>query len=240
MLPATQSTPGAFKMLAKKHKTSLIVAVCILVIGAALGRFLWPAIGAGIGQVIKQAKFNDIGGGVPAYTPNPSQSDEYNEYLSWLVNDVAKSREAWGDETVDRMVAILDARYTQEQVENIAQRPGATMRDQESYMYFEFTMAVIGERLRQNEPIEPEARRKLVLSITDALADPYARIRNSAISSLCYSRLVKDPAIRAKVVAMFNDPVGYIAQGARNGLDYFDEIERLRAEGKWHEPWIKD
>jgi len=107
-------------------------------------------------------------------------------------------------------------------------------------MYFGDVLSIVAERLRRNEPIEPEARRILVMAMTDALEDPYHRIRASAASSVCYARLVKDPDVRAMIKALFDDPEPYVAENARNQLAHFDEIERLRAEGKWDEPWIND
>ena len=228
--------PGVSSALARNRKASLIIVLCVLIIGVVLGRLLWPAIAAGI----EQAKYAQIGGGIPEYTPDPRQTDEFNQFEIWLFNDVAKRKAPWDVETASRLMAILDARYTEEQVENVAKRPGATMRDQEPILYYMDTKSVVAERLRRNEPIEPEARRMLVLALTDALEDPYYRIRIGAASAICDSRLVKDPAIREMVEAMFNDPDEGVAMNARRQLAHFDKIERLRAEGKWNEPWIKD
>ena len=214
----------------------IAIAACALALGALSGMILKGPIQRGL----QEAASMRIGGGISEYTPHPSQSDEFNQFEVWLINDVAKRKEPWDVETAGRMMAILDARYTEEQVENIAKRPGATMRDQEPILYFMDTMDILAERLRRNEPIEPEARRMLVTALTDALEDPYHRIRISAISSVCYARLVKDPAIREMVEAMFDDPDEGVAMNARRQLAHFDKIERLRAEGKWHEPWIRD
>lgn len=217
-------------------RRAVLIGVLLLILGALSGRLIW-----GIARTsLEQARYLRIGGGIPAYIAHESQSKEYNEFADWLENDLAKRTAPWNLDDAEALRAILDARYTEDYIELVAIAPGATMRDQEPLLRYSFTESVIAERLRRNEPIEPEARRMLVMAMTDALEDPYYKIRLIAISSVCYARLVKDPEVRAKVEAMFNDPEPYVALGAREGLAHFDEIERLRAEGKWKEPWIKD
>jgi len=217
-------------------KTAIGLIVIVLVAGYFTGRAAMPIV-----QQVREAMvYADIGGGVEPYEHLSNMSPEYNKFMSWLSNDLAKQREPWSVDDASILMRILDARYTQEYVENYAFRPDASVQDMEPVMKFGNVHTITAVRLRRNEPIDPEARAMLVLAMTDALEDPYWDIRLGIVASVCDARLVTDPKVRAKVVAMYDDPNDLVASNAKNQLAWFDETERLRAEGKWHEPWIKD
>lgn len=217
-------------------KRVTIVLICITILGYLLGRAVAPIV-SDVREAMDRAS---IGGGVEPYEYFPKQSKEYNEYMDWLRNDLAQKREPWDVKDATKLMVVLDQRFTQEQVENIAMRPGASIQDQEPRQRFTHTRNVIAIRMQRNEPIHPEARAMLTMAITDALEDPYWDVRNGIVQAVCHARLVTDPAIRAKIEAMYNDPNDRVAANARNQLAWFDETERLRKEGKWYKPRIKD
>lgn len=217
-------------------RRSLIVIACLAIIGYLIGQAAAPIVK----EIRREIAYAQIGGGLPRFEHYPKQSKEYNEYMDWLYNDLARQREPWSVEDAAILMAVIDARYTQEYVENYAWRPEATIPDQEPMQIFRHTKGVITERLGRNEPIDPEARVMLEIALIDALEDSYWDIRLGAVQAVCHARLVTDPAIRAKIEALYNDPNEQVAANARNQLAWFDEEERLRAEGKWYTPWIKD
>lgn len=177
------------------------------------------------------------GAGLARFERSDQLSDEYNDYSSWLENDLMHQRTPWTTEQADRLVAILDRSYTDEE-RAIATRKGATMKDNEPLLQFSFTEAAISLRLRHNDPIEHEARRMLIDALLARLDDPMWEIRLQAVADVVGARLPLDPAIRNKIESMMEDPNAQVASNARNQLQNFDEIERLRAEGKWRERGI--
>lgn len=166
----------------------------------------------------------------PVFEPSPKLSDEYNESATWVLNKVARMQTPWTTEVATRLAEVLNNAYSEEYIEKVATRPGATIRDQEPAMLHGYVQGVVAERLRRNEPIEAEARKMLMVALLDSLRHPHWRIRHGAVQAVCYARLIEDRPVRLLVESMVTDPHPMVAANARKQLDHYDTYEALMAE----------
>lgn len=190
--------------------------------------------GAGylLGVLWRSQPADGIGAWAEPFTPSPQLSDEYNQFAEWVWNEIVHMKQPWTPEIAERLAIVITDGYSEDYIENVATRPGATIGDQEQIWRFGDAEGVVAERLRRDEPISPEARAILVMAMLDSLHHPHWRIRHSAVQAVCYARLVEDRPVRLLVESMFNDPHPMVAANARKQLDYYDEIEAINAEGK--------
>lgn len=175
----------------------------------------------------------DVG---PPYTPSSNVSDEFNDYELWADRKI-RSRSQWTIGDAERISERLYPRYTEEEYDEMM-KPGATAHDIEIYLSEVGALSHVSYRLRHNDPIEADARELLIRVLFARLEDPYWRIRKDTLHPLTYSRLPLDPAVRARVEAMFDDPDPRVADTARDALASFDRHEQLRTEGKLQERGI--
>ncbi len=181
--------------------------------------------GAGylVGTAWRGRAVETVGAWTEPYEPSPKFSDEHNAAMSWIVNEAAHSREPWTPEIAQRLAAIIDTGYTEEYIENVASRPGATLRDQEPAILYDYAQIAVAARLRNDEPMTLEAKRIATEALLGLLVHPHWRMRSSGIGSVISTGLVEIPAVRALIIAMFDDPNEVVAANARKHLTNYDE-----------------
>ncbi|MBL0920888.1 MAG: hypothetical protein IBJ10_02030 [Phycisphaerales bacterium] len=62
------------------------------------------------------------------------------------------------------------------------------------------------------------------------------RERLVAIAAACYGRLVVEPDVRAKIVALQSDDMKMVREQAVRQLAHYDKIAALEKQGVWREP----
>ena len=165
--------------------------------------------------------------GLPLHTYTPKASDEYNDQMSWLLNDVAQ-RSRW---TITEANALRDLAVS---LADQYSEPGrdVTIVDIEPDMIHSIVVSLMGDWLRIGAPIDPEARRIVVSTLLQMLDHSDMRVRRGAVASIATSGLLDDPSVRARLEQMRDrDPDKSIAALADRHLRLYDQRQKNNPGG---------
>ncbi len=162
--------------------------------------------------------------GAPKFTPTPALSDDYNDYALWEER-IRTSVSAWTVADAERLLDAASRGPTDEHAVR-ASTPGATIADQEPHFWL-ISASVIGDRLGSGQPIESAARERLIEGLFEMLSSPHESIRRAGASAIFSSRLLRDPAIRARYMSMREQIASVVDVDV--ALEVFDEQERIRS-----------
>lgn len=108
--------------------------------------------------------------------------------------------------------------------------------DREARMIAFSAITAVSTRIRLGPPIDEDVKPTLVDYLLDLLDDENDMVRDAAIAGVIYAELVADPVVRARVERIPAEAnSAQLARMVAEHLAHYDRIQKLRAEGKWHE-----
>lgn len=152
--------------------------------------------------------------------PPAAMTGAAHEAQRRILNDLLR-REIWGRAEVDELTGILRRGYAMP-------RAGRRMSPDEfsaSMLHAAASLALLG-RLESGAPIEPAARDSIVEAFVEELDAPHPDRRSHAAVALIVTKSIEDPAVRAVVDRLLDDPDVETRETVAFQLAHYDEDRR--------------